>query len=272
MKTIEVFFMSVFVRLFSIMAQPCLPQGITFINQEQIDNFQTLFPNCTEIEGDVIISGEDITNLDGLSVLTAIGGFLWLCNNAILTDVAGLQTITSIGGALWIYDNNMLESIEGLVNITPASIGDLNIYNNSMLSHCEIANICEYLLNPGGSVIVYNNAPGCNSQGEIYGACLSVRTPEDCAGKVFTISPNPIYNSAKVEYTLNKTSIVVLQILDYSGRLVKMPLNEFQTRGEHIMAIDVSGLNPGFYFCFLRTDDRIQSLKMIKLWLYCIYN
>jgi S-formylglutathione hydrolase FrmB len=52
----------------------CLPQGITFTNQAQIDNFQTNYPGCTEIEGDVTIAGDDITNLNGLSVLTSIGG------------------------------------------------------------------------------------------------------------------------------------------------------------------------------------------------------
>jgi len=38
-------------------AQPCLPEGIMFYSQEQIDNFQTNYPGCTEIEGDVIIEG-----------------------------------------------------------------------------------------------------------------------------------------------------------------------------------------------------------------------
>ncbi len=36
-------------------SQGCLPEGITFTTQEQIDNFQTNYPGCTEIEGDVII-------------------------------------------------------------------------------------------------------------------------------------------------------------------------------------------------------------------------
>lgn len=57
-------------------SQACLPQGITFSTQEQIDNFQTNYPDCTEIEGDVIIEGDEITNLDGLNVLNLIGGFL----------------------------------------------------------------------------------------------------------------------------------------------------------------------------------------------------
>jgi hypothetical protein len=56
--------------------QGCLPEGITFSTQDQIDNFQVNYPGCTEIEGFVIIQGNDISNLDGLSVLTAVGGFL----------------------------------------------------------------------------------------------------------------------------------------------------------------------------------------------------
>jgi hypothetical protein len=48
----------------------CLPEGINFTTQAQIDNFQTNYPGCTEIEGDVLILGSNITNLTGLSVLT----------------------------------------------------------------------------------------------------------------------------------------------------------------------------------------------------------
>ncbi|MCD4665334.1 MAG: hypothetical protein K8R68_08680, partial [Bacteroidales bacterium] len=56
----------------SVLAQPCLPEGITFITQAQIDSFQINYPDCTEIEGDVEISGNDITNLNGLNVLKLI--------------------------------------------------------------------------------------------------------------------------------------------------------------------------------------------------------
>ena len=34
--------------------QACLPDGIKFSTQADIDNFQTNHSNCTEIEGDVI--------------------------------------------------------------------------------------------------------------------------------------------------------------------------------------------------------------------------
>ncbi len=35
----------------------CLPDGITFSTQAEIDSFQTNYPNCTEIHGDVGING-----------------------------------------------------------------------------------------------------------------------------------------------------------------------------------------------------------------------
>lgn len=36
---------------------PCLPDGITFPTQSQIDSFPVYYPGCTEIQGDVEIGG-----------------------------------------------------------------------------------------------------------------------------------------------------------------------------------------------------------------------
>lgn len=52
----------------------CLPDGFTFTTQEEIDNFQTDNPGCTEIEGDIEINGSDITNLNGLNVFNSFLG------------------------------------------------------------------------------------------------------------------------------------------------------------------------------------------------------
>ena len=91
--------------LTSLFAQPCLPEGITFSTQTEIDNFQINYPSCTEIEGNVTIKGDDITNLNGLDVLTAIGGNLAIGDlfpnvNPLLEDLEGLENVTLIGGIL----------------------------------------------------------------------------------------------------------------------------------------------------------------------------
>ncbi|MCK4678758.1 MAG: hypothetical protein KAT48_11550, partial [Bacteroidales bacterium] len=60
---------------------PCPPGDVTFNTQEEIDNFHMYYPSCTEINGNVHISGIFITNLGGLSVLTSIVGDIWISGN-----------------------------------------------------------------------------------------------------------------------------------------------------------------------------------------------
>jgi hypothetical protein len=116
----------------------CLPGGITFTTQEQIDNFQINYPGCTEIEGDVYIgdwmSGSSITNLNGLSVLTSVGGGLYIGNNPSLTNLLGLDNLNTIGGVLWIYWNNAITSLMGLDNLNSIG-GTLGIDDNDALTN-----------------------------------------------------------------------------------------------------------------------------------------
>jgi hypothetical protein len=151
-------------------SQPCLPEGITFTTQAKIDNFQTNYPNCTEIEGDVIIGASwwtGITNLNGLSVLTAIGGELSICCNDVLTSLTGLENLTYIGGHLtigdyWTGGNPSLTSLSGLDNLTSIG-GNLEIgYNDSLTSITGLENLSfiEGNLNIGG---VYVGNPSLTS-------------------------------------------------------------------------------------------------------------
>lgn len=118
-------------------SQGCLPEGITFSSQAQIDNFQVNYPVCTEILGDVTIHGTDINNLNGLSVLNSIGGYLiiggWPDENYLLTSLTGLDNLSSIGGEFRIYGNNALPNLNGLESL--ASIGgDFFIWSNDAMT------------------------------------------------------------------------------------------------------------------------------------------
>ena len=106
-------------------SQSCLPEGILFKTQEQIDNFQSDYPDCTEIEGYVSIQGNDITNFHGLSVLTSIGN-LSIGYSGSLTSLTGLEGLISIGGDLWIVGIYNLTSLTGLDNLTSIE-GDFHI-------------------------------------------------------------------------------------------------------------------------------------------------
>ena len=64
----------VFVFYLSIISMSQCPEDLFIWSQEQIDNFQEDYPGCTEIDGMVDITGSEIKNLEGLSVLTSISG------------------------------------------------------------------------------------------------------------------------------------------------------------------------------------------------------
>lgn len=116
----------------SISSQSCLPQGIDFTKQSEIDNFQSNYPNCTIIEGDVRIEWSNITNLNGLSVLTSFGGNLEI-NSTLITSLAGLDNITSINKELYIHNNASLTSLDVLSNLSDLG-GSLRINDNPSLT------------------------------------------------------------------------------------------------------------------------------------------
>ncbi len=149
-----------FVALLAInclQAQTCLPDGINFTTQAQINSFQVNYPNCTSIEGDVMINGVDITNLSGLSMLTSIGGSLSIgyyenAGNPNLTSLAGLNGLTYIGSYLLIINNLALTNLSGLNNLTYIG-SDLNISNNTLSTLAGLQNLDSI----GGSLGIERN-------------------------------------------------------------------------------------------------------------------
>jgi len=272
---------------------PCLPFGNYYFScQADIDNFGN-YSDCTELEGDVIINGIEITNLNGLIGVTSIIGDLNIYGNYSLSSLSGFDNLTSIGGNLSIgidddNGNHSLISLSGLENLTSiegslqiegnhsltslsglesvSSIGgDLRILNNPELSTCDVQSICDYLAAPVGTIVIHDNAPGCNSPEEVEEVCDTVSIQEINFENTFTISPNPLELNAVISYTLNECSHTTLKILDLSGREIITLVNEIQQQGEQKIEFNTSGLPAGVYFCVLKINEWIQTTKLIKL-------
>jgi len=164
---------------FEMVSQSCLPDGITFNTQSQIDSFQINHPNCTEIEGDVVINGIGISTLNGLNVLTSIGGDLTVGGgNSILTNLTGLNNLTSVGGKLLIYHNTAMTSLTGLEDLTYIG-GHLNISYNYFANLSGLDNLTSI----GGTLWIYFNwdlinLTGLNSLDSI-GGDLNIHTHND---------------------------------------------------------------------------------------------
>lgn len=147
MKKFSIFLIALFIRSV-VMAQStqpcstCLPYGITFSAQAQIDAFQFNYPECTEILGNVYIYDnsdtvqDNITNLNGLGILTSIGGNFKVWGNPALTSLTGLENLDYVGGDLQIghllNPNPILDNLMGLEGLTIVG-GTLFIYNNPSL-------------------------------------------------------------------------------------------------------------------------------------------
>jgi hypothetical protein len=400
MKELFISYILIAVGFTSLFCQPCLPEGITFTTQEQIDNFQINYPDCSVIEGSVTIFGDDITNLDGLFVLTKIQGNLEIEYTTNLTNLYGLSNISDISGNLDIFDNQFIQnlsgldglellqgdlnissndnlinfvglsnlsiiqgsftivgndnlinlqglnnlsqiegglfityndtindltglenvhsigevfilsnyqlinlnglsnvssieygitlggnwslldisalnnlndlqgfigislnysltSLMGLGNINPATISSLTITNNSLLETCEVNSICEFLVSPGGNIIIQNNAPGCNSVEEVSQACLEVDIPEPKKDRAISITPNPAKHEITVQNIQHAKTIEIYNV--WGARVLSFP--EIENVDQ---TINIQSLNPGIYTIIISGNSQNEIFKFVK--------
>jgi len=82
---------------------------------------------------------------------------------------------------------------------------------------------------------------------------------------MFSVFPNPVSTTFSLSYFLKKNSTVNISIYNQFGELINSLVNEFQCGGKHEININVTTLKSGVYFCTLKTNEGMQSLKMIKL-------
>jgi hypothetical protein len=188
---------------------------LQFVNNAALTNLNGL-RSLTNVggEGVIIINNGALTNLDGLSSLTSITGYLNIRDNVSLTSVNGFSTLTNIGSYLRFYNNDQLQSLNGLQNL--ASIGGalviekndqltdisavanidyttisfdsllnaaLSITDNTLLSVCNLPNICAYLSNDASTHPrnITGNLANCLDEAAVVVACS---TPDCPAGNV----------------------------------------------------------------------------------------
>jgi len=353
MKKIFLFTAGV-VMAISAFSQQCLHEGIGLYTQEQVDRFQVTYPNCKEILGDVVISGDDImfleglngieaidgsleilktgrmfsiygfrnlksvgghfdfyyndamTNLFGLDSLTTVGQDLEIYNNTGLTSLSGLQNLASVGKNLWIGSNPLLPDLNGFLSL--ASIGGLiqidyndalrnitalgtlktiqgaiyinsnprlmklfgldsinaggiiglTVTNNDSLAGCAVLSICRYLDIPYSSIMIHNNAKGCNSEVEVKAGCDTLSVENPAGIETVSFHPNPANGSIIVEMpgTSLNTRLVILNLNgeEVLSRVVSAPQDR----------VDISSLPPGIYFLKLVSEGNVAVSKLIK--------
>jgi hypothetical protein len=215
--------------------------------------------NVTSILGSLWIKENTaLTSLTGLENLTSIMGFLWISYNTALNSLMGLSGLTSIGGnSFQIWGNTALTTLTGLDNIDAGSINDLHIYDNQLLSTCEVQSVCDYLASPNGTVSIFSNAPGCNNQNQVLEACLIPVEEVDGVSGILVI-PNPARDLITVSLPL-PTGNPQLTLFNITGeKLLEKQINNTETQ------IDISAQPRGVYFVRVQNEKMTEVTKLVK--------
>lgn len=172
---------------------PCLPGGITFVRQGQVDSFNIRNPGCDQVTGNLVVNGNitrldslyriksvdglvtisnstTLRNLNGLQNLQSIGLGMNLVNNRQLTTLTGLQALKNIGGELLINISDSLRDINAISQVVFSTNNRITISNCPKLAICNVSSICQFLAT-GGTLVAQNNATGCATRYQVIKAC-----------------------------------------------------------------------------------------------------
>ncbi len=221
----------------------------------QIYNLDGL--NNLEFIGDCFVIGynSNLNNFYGINNLQSIGGGLIIYANDALVSLQDFSNIISIEGQLKIENNDALQNLYGFDNLNPNSLTGLTIIWNNNLSNCDIQSICEYLVDPSGTINIYTNATGCNSSTEVEEACLTGQNEFNVIENNFIIYPNPT-NREFIITSKCREKIIEVNIYNQIGEKVLHRKGTSQT-------FDVSTLRQGIYIIELLSIDSEFREKLI---------
>jgi hypothetical protein len=77
--------------------------------------------------------------------------------------------------------------------------------------------------------------------------------------------PNPFNPSTRIKFTISNSGFVNLKIYDILGKEVATLVNEEKPAGTYIVEWNATGLPSGVYFYKLKTENLIETKKMILL-------
>ncbi|NOT33457.1 MAG: T9SS type A sorting domain-containing protein [Candidatus Eisenbacteria bacterium] len=91
------------------------------------------------------------------------------------------------------------------------------------------------------------------------------RSPVASGLALSATSPNPLRGTGSVRFRLPAAGEVDLALVDVAGRIVRRVDHGFRRAGEHVVAIEGSGLERGVYFLQLRWNGESRSQRVALL-------
>ncbi|WP_196889270.1 T9SS type A sorting domain-containing protein [Aureivirga sp. CE67] len=142
----------------------CPPFSLYYETQEQVDSFLEKYPNCTELNKQVKLEGEEIQNLEAFSNIVKVNHYFYIENTSItnfnglhnlknatasfyvekndnISNFEGLNSLEEIGYTFYINDNNNLTSTDGLNSLK--KVNTLTFSYNSNLTNLVLPSSLE---------------------------------------------------------------------------------------------------------------------------------
>ncbi|MCB0397601.1 MAG: T9SS type A sorting domain-containing protein [Flavobacteriales bacterium] len=165
-------------------------------------------------------------------------------------------------------------NLTGFENATRVHVAR-NVTNNStyaLLANADVRIDGEQIIlkegftvNTGAKFLAHlgNVNTGCSSQTPF----LKTKDP-DMTGTSqdgeFRIYPNPTRGETTVQYRVAENTPVRIRLLDYTGRVVKVLVNETVTdESLHVVKVNGDHLAPGIYQVIMQKPDGSRALRMI---------
>jgi len=93
---------------------------------------------------------------------------------------------------------------------------------------------------------------------------LGVSSLDNGINQDIKIYPNPVSSSTTLEFNIEETNNVQITIFDILGKaVINIPIQELQP-GSIKINLDLTGLNNGLYFCQIKSNENLQTVKLIK--------
>jgi hypothetical protein len=100
-----------------------------------------------------------------------------------------------------------------------------------------------------------------------YANIVNVNNGTEIVGeyKLFQNYPNPFNPATKIDYYLPKSGHTSLRIYDITGKMVSVLVEGKMEKGFNSIVFDAKSLPSGVYFYILKSNDFVQSKKMVLL-------
>ena len=83
-------------------------------------------------------------------------------------------------------------------------------------------------------------------------------------GNSVSAYPNPFSTSTILEFNLLSTNSVSINIVDVTGRIVKLIHKSNFQIGKNQITIDLSDVTSGIYFCEVKSNGSLETYRLIK--------